>query len=172
MKSFLSTSFQAFLCLVSTLFIAATAQVSTPRGTLISTSLGFPTKYEIPKNRGLVWCLEGRHLVQGPSSQSTVIYRYSTVYQDITTQLRAAILNGELDTAIALLVVSRDVNGLAAGLRYPPEKLSEYRIVTPERDTDPDVITIKALAGASLRLANCSWVNITLIGLLTIFVYS
>lgn len=96
--------------------------------------------------------------MQGLSSQSTVIYRYNTVYQDITTQLRAAILNGELDTAIALLVVSRDVNGLAAGLRYPPEKLSEYRIVTPERDTDPDVITIKALAGASLRLANCSWV--------------
>eukprot|EP00210_Caulerpa_lentillifera_P000450 g434.t1 len=94
---------------------------------------------------------------QSPYGHNSVIYQYSTAYQDITTQLRAAILNAELDTAIALLVVSRDVNGLAAGLRYPPEQLSEYRIVTPQRVTDPDVITIKALAGASLRLANCSW---------------
>eukprot|EP00210_Caulerpa_lentillifera_P003899 g3725.t1 len=98
-----------------------------------------------------------RYLLQVPSGQSSVVSRYSKVYQDISTQLRAAILNAELDTAIALLVVSKDVEGLAAGLRYPPDKAAEYNIVTPQRINDPDVIAIKALAGASLRLSNCSW---------------
>lgn len=84
---------------------------------------------------------------------------YEGVYQDTTTQLRSSILEGNLELATSLLTVSKDVDALGAGLRFPPGDPDQFRIMTPERTSDPDVITIKAVAGASLRLGDCNWVS-------------
>lgn len=97
---------------------------------------------------------DGRHLLQ-----ATTFGLYQDAYQDTTTQLQNSILDGDVAMATSLLTVSKDVHALAAGLRFPEGDTSQFNIMTTERTGDPDVVTIKAIASASLRVGDCGWVS-------------
>ena len=44
-------------------------------------------------------------------------------------------------------------------MRFPPGDPNQYAVVTTDRESDPDVVVIRAFAGASLRLADCERVR-------------
>ena len=46
-------------------------------------------------------------------------------------------------------------------MRFPPGDPNQYAIKTAERESDPDIVVMRAVAGASLRLADCVRVSST-----------
>ncbi|GMH38728.1 hypothetical protein BSKO_06612 [Bryopsis sp. KO-2023] len=75
----------------------------------------------------------------------------------IGSQLRSSILQGDVQATSNVLVSSSDVNGLADGLKVPKGVVLTKSTV--DRDGDPDVVTMKGFALASITDSSNGQIN-------------
>lgn len=83
-----------------------------------------------------------------PTPQDRVAFdQYSNV---VSSSVYDGVLDKDVPGVATQLESSNDVNALAEGLRYPPERREELLKKTEQREGDTDVVTIKAVAQAVL----------------------
>eukprot|EP00210_Caulerpa_lentillifera_P002280 g2190.t1 len=69
---------------------------------------------------------------------------------NLTERVRDAILDADIPRLTQLLVENNEITELALGFTFPPELRDEYLFESENRFTDPDVISLKGMANATL----------------------